>query len=189
MKHFCLISLSRVTCLVVALFASSNVNAQSDVTTDITLKLKLKVEGEAAAIKDGVTISCEMEFWVPSGTSSNSIRYGRLQSGIYSEKQEIVLLPTGAVFSPNSPDGTIAADLTFPNVPFREMRALNGAKGFLHWACLATTNLPNGHGALVGFVENDVVFGNAGLGTCFYAKGNVNMDGSTSDVKQECFGR
>ncbi|PYG28013.1 hypothetical protein [Pelagimonas varians] len=155
------------------LFASAEpVQAQNYGLADLTFQIRVKVEGNVAAINSGIDVRC-------------SIHTVSAVHGDISRVQTVNILPPGQVFSPQTPDGFIELDVTLKDWAYWEHRS-DGTRVEHPWYCDV---FPTEQGASPGFtVANPpyTAIAPADAGTCTRATGVVSSDGSQKDIIRRC---
>lgn len=149
--------------------------AQNHGLADLTFKIKVKVEGNVAAITSGIDARC-------------SIHTVSAVHGDITRVQTVNILPPGQMFSPQTPDGFIEVDVTLKDWAYWEHRS-DGTLVEHPWYCDV---YPAQQGASPGFTAPTAPFAAiapADTGTCSRALGVVSSDGSQKDIEHRCASR
>lgn len=152
------------------------VTAAAD-TVDLVFKVRVKVEGNIAAINEGIEIKCTSLFYDPS--------YG--PSGT-AEKTVAVLAP-GQVFTPQTADGYIETEITLKDQNIGDENGATSVHGLsnVYWECAASPAGMSGSSGQSGFLlSNGSAKRPAYAGTCSFVRGQFLDDGTPRNVETKC---
>ncbi|WP_435230659.1 hypothetical protein ACMAZE_01355 [Pseudopelagicola sp. nBUS_20] len=148
-------------------------SAQQADRANVTFNLRVKVEGNVAAINTGIDVICRLLFEKPDGTAVES--RGRMN-----------FLQAGETFAPRTADGFIEGQITLENAPIGLDAGYALGSDNMAWVCRAV-HQSKGPGQAQGFLN----FGAqavrpAYIGTCSEVFGGLNLDGVVTEIDPSC---
>lgn len=148
-------------------------SAQQADRANVTFNLRVKVEGNVAAINTGIDVVCRLFFEKPDGTAVES--RGRMN-----------FLQAGETFVPQTADGFIEGQITLENAPIGLDAGYTRGSDDMPWACSAV-HQSKGLGQEQRFLNFGVqAVRPAYVGTCSEVVGGVNLDGVVTEIDPSC---
>ena len=156
------------------LSVSATVSAQQADTANITFNLRVKVEGNIAAIDTGIDVVCSVFFYQPGGK-------------LVENRGRMTFLQAGETFVPRTADGFIEGQITLVNARLGlDVDYTRGSED-MTWSCLAVHSNGGGGGPDQGFLNFGVqAVRPAFVGTCSEVAGGLNLDGEVTEIDTAC---
>ncbi|MGR3676775.1 MAG: hypothetical protein ACU0AZ_02150 [Paracoccaceae bacterium] len=155
------------------LCVGSTLSAQQADTANITFNLRVKVEGNIAAIDTGIDVVCRVFFYQPG-------------SKLVESRGKMTFLQAGETFVPQTADGFIDGQITLENAPIGVDVDYTRGSEDMTWSC-AAVHSGAGPDAEQGFLNFGVqAVRPAFIGTCSEVVGTLNLDGDVTETDPAC---